>query len=150
MGGITSTPDYNTLLNKPSTFPSDWSTLASKPSLVNTFNGASGAVNGVSSFVGQTGAVDPTAYGAIGSVFIGAANNSGTVVQTAGATVAGSILTRQNTSNAWMINVGSPATEYTGAGLSGTWRNMGGRIATGTEANGSSSYYSNAIWMRVA
>lgn len=52
------------------TFPDATSqtTARTTSNTVTTFNGSSGAVTGVSSFAGQTGAVDPTVLGAIGSV----------------------------------------------------------------------------------
>jgi hypothetical protein len=96
-----------------------------------TFNGSAGAVSGVSSFMGQNGAVDPSGYGSIGSYFIGYPSQDGATTAAVGSTIAGSSLLKSNTAGS---NVS--------AGLSGTWRAMGGN------ESGSGSW--GRAWIRIS
>ena len=106
------------------------------------------ASGGVTSLNGQTGAITDTTYGSIGSYVIAATNVSGTTAYANNTTVAGSILV--NTTGTTIAPFTSSATTgFSNAGLSGTWRNVGGRIPSGTNI-GASTYSIPSLWVRIS
>jgi hypothetical protein len=114
-----------------------------------TWTSAALPAGGVTSLNGQTGAITNTDFGSIGSYFVGSTTASGTTVYAAGATVAGSALIQNSATGSGPFLLGAPSTDYTGAGFSGTWRNMAGRVASGAEYV-ASSYRVNTIWVRIS
>ena len=119
----------------------DWNSLQNKPSIVNSFNGSTGAVTGVASMNGATGAVTNTNAYDIGSFVIGRpANATGYSV---GATIAGSSLYSTSTvtnsyTNAWNSGAGQSLIN------TGSWRCVS--AAFGTNANDGNS----GLWVRYA
>jgi hypothetical protein len=139
------------------TFPDATSqtTARTTSNTVTTFNGSSGAVTGVSSFVGQTGAVDPTVFGAVGGLvrayyIVGsptansANSNTITINYAAGTTVSGGSLAY----NVYPVANGSNGTWYASESmfLGGTF-SLSGSQSIPFPPNGSrpSSAYSYTI-----
>ena len=115
-----------------------------------TWTSAAPPAGGVTSLNGQTGAITNTGAGNIGSYFVGSTTASGTTAYAAGATVAGSSLIQTNTSGAAPFQYGNASSDYGSAGFSGTWRNMAGRVPSGTEYPGDSGYRNHALWVRIS
>ena len=133
--GVTSTPDWNTLRNK--------------PSVVNTFNGASGAITGVSSINGATGAVANINAYDIGSFVVGRPFNGTSYA--VGATVAGSSLYSTICAAVWNSAAGgiwSTLGTNTPAGQAlvnvGSWRCVSAAAGDGA------SWGAVGLWVRYA
>jgi hypothetical protein len=113
--------------------------------------GTQGAPTAVTSLNGQTGAITNTDFGAIGSYLIGSTTLSGIVSYTSGETVSGSIIIVSiNNGSTAPITFGNSSGNFTLAGVSGTWRNMGGALGTGSAIYGSSDFRMNTIWCRIS
>ena len=112
--------------------PPAWANLTGKPSLVNTVNGASGAITAVNTVNGASGAVLAVAQdagsGGVGSFCVG----SVTTAVADGATTAGSNLQGRSFSGS-----GGWTTPGVGAALTGTWKNVSGLncAASGASCN---------------
>ena len=96
-------------------------------------SGLTGISGGVTSLNGQTGAITNTSYNAIGSYFVWSAARDGIGNSTVGSTVSGSSLNKKDT-----------AGNTVNAGLSGTWRNMGGSESSGSTTAG------ERAWVRIS
>ena len=111
--------------------PLAWANITGKPSLVNTVNGASGAITAVNTVNGASGAVvavpPDVGSGAVGSFCFSGSPFSAVAD---GATTPGSGLSGRSitSSGTWGVPVA-------GAALAGTWRNISGVSAAASGAS---------------
>lgn len=171
MGGISSMPDWNTLLNKPSVVNS-FNGSTGAVTGVSSFNGSTGAVTGVGSFNGSTGAVTGVASvngntGAVTAAQVIAANASAAAgdvgssaflyyngATTFGTTRAGSSLlpigSIDSVGSTGSPTVGSGWAIAKGTALAGTWRCMGNTTPANADSFGNAITTNATLWLRIA
>jgi hypothetical protein len=149
--GVTASPDWNTLRNKP-TVVNSFNGATGAVTGVNSFNGATGAVTGVNSVNGNTGAVTAAQIvaanasivaGDVGSYgFLGAGSFTSYALN---ATASGASLRQAGVIGASWSFVGSTvSTGGSGGTPAGTWKCLGNSFSDGISQAGAT------LWVRIA
>jgi hypothetical protein len=107
------------------------------------------AAAGTVALTSQIPAATSTDYGGIGTYFVGALTNSGTVNTTPNTTVAGSSLLVANLNSNSSIQPSMTLASTVSPGLSGTWRAMGYN-GNGVDFGLNSNYRISNIFVRIS